>query len=59
MNTPMDLNSILFAQLDHLGNPNLNNPMGAFIANRGFDKAISQACESLPETVLQSLKEVS
>jgi len=23
MNTPMDLNSILFAQLDRLGNPNL------------------------------------
>lgn len=37
----------------------LNNPMDAFIANRGFDKAITQACESLPETVLQSLMEVS
>ncbi|MGA8883621.1 MAG: hypothetical protein WB445_08425 [Acinetobacter sp.] len=37
----------------------LNNPMDAFIANLGFDKAITQACESLPETVLQSLKEVS
>ena len=59
MNTPMDLNSILFAQLDRLGNPNLNNPMDAFIANCGFDKAITQACESLPETVPQSLEEVS
>lgn len=37
---------------------NLNNPMDAFIANGGFDKAITQACEELPESVKQSLREV-
>lgn len=36
----------------------LNNPMDAFIADRGFEKALNKACESLPESVMQSLKEV-
>lgn len=37
----------------------LNNPMDAFIASGGFDTAMTQACESLHETVIQNLKEVS
>ena len=37
----------------------LSNPMDAFIANGGFEKAMTQATESLPESVLQSLGEVS
>lgn len=37
----------------------LSNPMDAFIANRGFDKAMNQICESLPETVVKSLGEVA
>ena len=37
----------------------LSNPMDAFIASGGFDKAIAQAAESLPESVLKSLGEVS
>ena len=37
----------------------LSNPMDAFIANGGFEKAMAQAAESLPESVLQSLGEVS
>ena len=37
----------------------LNNPMDAFIADRGFEKVLVQACESLPESVTQSLKEVT
>lgn len=27
----------------------LNNPMDAFIANGGFDKALTQTCDSLPK----------
>ena len=38
---------------------NLSNPMDAFIANGGFDKAMAQAAESLPESVVKSLGEVS
>lgn len=38
---------------------NLSNPMDAFIANCGFEQAMTQAAESLPESVLQSLGEVS
>lgn len=37
----------------------LSNPMDAFIANGGFDKAMAQAAESLPESVVKSLGEVS
>ena len=37
----------------------LSNPMDAFIANGGFEKAMTQTTESLPESVLQSLGEVS
>ena len=33
--------------------------MDAFIANGGFEKAMAQAAESLPESVLKSLGEVS
>lgn len=38
---------------------NMSNPMDAFIANGGFDKAMAQAAESLPESVVKSLGEVS
>ena len=37
----------------------LNNPMDAFIASGGFNKAVTQACNELPESIKQSLKEVS
>ncbi|WOE32792.1 MULTISPECIES: hypothetical protein [unclassified Acinetobacter] len=37
----------------------LNNPMDAFIANGGFDQAMTKAAESLPEGVVESLKEIS
>ena len=36
----------------------LNNPMDAFIASGGFDKAVTQACKELPESIKQSLREV-
>ena len=36
----------------------LNNPMDAFIASGGFDKAVTQACKELPKSIKQSLKEV-
>lgn len=35
----------------------LNNPMDAFIASGGFDKAIHEICESLPRSMVQHLKE--
>ena len=38
--------------------PDLNNPMDAFIASGGFDKAVTQACKELPESIKQSLREV-
>lgn len=37
----------------------LSNPMDEFIADCGFEKVISQVCESSPEAVAKSLKEVS
>ena len=37
----------------------LNNPMDAFIADRGFEKALTQICDSLPQSVVESLGEVS
>ena len=37
----------------------LNNPMDAFIASGGFVKALTQACDSLPESVEESLKEAT
>lgn len=38
----------------------LNNPMDAFIASGGFNKAVSQInIDELPESVKQSLREVS
>lgn len=37
----------------------LNNPMDAFIADGGFDKALTKICDSLPESVMESLKEVT
>ena len=36
----------------------LNNPMDAFIASGGIDKAVTQACKELPESIKQSLREV-
>ena len=36
-----------------------SNPMDAFIANRGFEKALTQICDSLPQSVVESLKEVT
>lgn len=38
---------------------NLDNPMDAFISNGGFDRMMSAAIDSLPESVVDSLKEVS
>ena len=37
----------------------LSNPIDAFISSGGLDKAIAQAAESLPESVVKSLGEVS
>ncbi|EOR08197.1 hypothetical protein [Acinetobacter tandoii] len=37
----------------------LNNPMDAFIASGGFVKALAQTCDSSPERVVKSSKEMS
>lgn len=38
---------------------NLDNPMDAFISGGGFDRLMNAAIDSLPESVIESLKEVS
>ncbi|WOE31948.1 MULTISPECIES: hypothetical protein [unclassified Acinetobacter] len=38
---------------------NLDNPVDAFIANGGFDQAMTKAAESLPDSIVESLKEIS